>query len=412
MGGVFRLQGHSVRLQSLRGIAALCVAVGHAFTVMSNGRIEDAHFSLRPGNALLAAGEVLVQPNTSVILFYVLSGFVLGESLRRRTAASAVGHLGAFAVRRLWRLLPVMWLSILFAAAVAVLLRGTSFAGTTAWFNQFSSVATSPGILLQNFLALSHSINSVLWSIQIELVTIALLPPLVWLNARTSLFGDAVVVGALYLTAIEFWGTAPTFVLFVYCFYLGLALPKFLTDATATRWLGNGFGVLAGLALLLPVEYLYVSGRLWLPYKFLIAALVSFHVIAFVLLRLHSGGARLLERPALVWLGDVSYSFYCYAMPVLLVVSWALLAMVPAAAATSDLGATGIVLAVAILTVAISLVFARVSFMLIEKPGMRIGRAWSKRIEGGGAPPVPVLAAAAIRYAPSKIASGSSADTT
>jgi len=78
MGGVFRLEGHSVRLQSLRGLAAVCVAVGHAFTVMSNGRIEDANFSLRPGSALIAAGEILIQPNTAVILFYVLSGFVLG----------------------------------------------------------------------------------------------------------------------------------------------------------------------------------------------------------------------------------------------------------------------------------------------------------------------------------------------
>jgi hypothetical protein len=51
--------------------------------------------------------------------------------------------------------------------------------------------------------------------------------------------------------------------------------------------------------------------------------------------RLNSGGARLLERPALVWLGDVSHSF----------------------------------------TVAISLVFARVSFTLVERPGMRIGPA-------------------------------------
>jgi peptidoglycan/LPS O-acetylase OafA/YrhL len=74
---------------------------------------------------------------------------------------------------------------------------------------------------------------------------------------------------------------------------------------------------------------------------------------------------------------------------------------------TSDLGATGIVLAAAVLTVAISLLLARVSFMLVEKPGMRIGHAWSKRIEGRRAPP-----AAAIRYAPSKIASGSSAETT
>jgi peptidoglycan/LPS O-acetylase OafA/YrhL len=410
MGGIFRLEGHSDPLQSLRGIAALSVAVGHAFTVMSNGRIEDAHFALRPGNALLTAGEVLIQPNTAVVLFYVLSGFVLGESLRRRTAASELGHFGAFALRRLWRLLPVMWLSILFAVGAAILLRGALFAGTTAWFNQFSSVATSPAILLQNLLGLSHSINSVLWSIQIELVMIVLLPPLVWLSARSSPFGDAIVVGALYLAAIEFWGVAPTVVSFIYCFYLGVALPKFLSNAATARWLGNGFGVFAALALLVPIEYLYVSGRLWLPYKFLVDALVSFHVIAFVLLRRDSGGARLLERPVLVWLGDVSYSFYCYAMSVLLVVAW--VTIVPAPIATSDAGATGIVLAAAILCVAISLVFARFSFTLVEKPGMRLGRAWSKRIEGGGAPSAPAFAATAIRYAPSKIASGSSAETT
>jgi peptidoglycan/LPS O-acetylase OafA/YrhL len=412
MGGTFRLEGHSVRLQSLRGIAALGVAVGHAFLLMSNGRIEDPHFALRPGSALISAGEILIQPNSAVILFYVLSGFVLGESLRRRTAASGLGQLGGFALRRLWRLLPVMWISILFAAPVAMLMRGEAFAGTTAWFNQFSSVAVSPAILLQNLLGLSHSINSVLWSIQIELVMIGVLPPLVWLSARTNAVADTIIAGAFYLGALKFWSVLPNAALFAYCFYLGVALPKFLGNAATARWLGSGFGVLAGLALLLPVEYLYVSGRLWLPYKFLIDALVSFQVIAFVLLRLDSDGARFLDRPALVRLGDVSYSFYCHAMPVLLLVAWALLTVVPAAVATSDLGATGIVLAAALLTVAISLVLARISFTLVETPGMRIGRAWSKRIAGWGAPPAPVMAAAAIRYAPSKIASGSSAETT
>jgi len=385
MAGTFRLEAHSIRLQSLRGIAALCVAVGHSFIVMSNGRIEDARFTLRSGNALLAAGELLFQPNTAVILFYVLSGFVLGESLRRYTAASERSHLGAFGVRRLWRLLPVMWLSILFAAAVAVLLSGAAFAGTTPWFNQFSSVAISPATLLQNLLGLSHSINSVLWSIQVELAMIVLLPLMAWLSARTNLWADAVVVGALYLGAIEFWTALPAFALFAYCFYLGVALPKLLSNATVARWLGNAVGVLAALVLLLPIEYLYVSGRLWLPYKFLIDALISSYVIAFVLLRPDCTGARFLERPELAWLGDVSYSFYCYAMSVLLVVAWVLLTIVPAGIAISDLGATAIVLLSTILSVAISLVFARVSFALVEKPCMSIGRAWSKRIEGGGA---------------------------
>src|SRR5262249_55305432 len=144
MGGVFRLEGHSVRLQSLRGLAAVCVAVGHAFTGMSNGRIEAPNFSLRPGSELIAAGEILIQPNTAVILFYVLSGFVLGESLRRHAATTEIRHLGGFAVRRLWRLVPVMWLSILLAAAVAVLLRGATVSGTTALVKQFAGGGTGP----------------------------------------------------------------------------------------------------------------------------------------------------------------------------------------------------------------------------------------------------------------------------
>jgi peptidoglycan/LPS O-acetylase OafA/YrhL len=411
MAGIFRLEGHAIRLQSLRGIAALCVAVGHTFTLMRNGRIEDAHFALRPGNALLAAGELLIQPNTAVILFYVLSGLVLGVSLRRHAAASVRGRLSGFAIRRLWRLLPVMWLSILFAAAAAILMRGAVFAGTTAWFAQFAAVVLSPTILLENLLGLSYSINSVLWSIQIELVMIALLPPMAWLSGQTSLAVDVAIVAALYLGAVKFWGAVPNVALFAYCFYLGVVLPKFLANDRSARWLGNGFGVIVALALLVLVEYLYVSGRLWLPYKFLVDAVVSAYLLAFVLLRPDCKGARFLDRPALVWLGDVSYSFYCYAMAVLLVVAWLLLTLIPTPFATSDLGATVIVLATAGLCVAISLVLAAVSFAFIEKPCMAIGRAWSKRIEGGDTRAA-AFGPPAMRYAPSKIASGSSAETT
>jgi peptidoglycan/LPS O-acetylase OafA/YrhL len=88
-----------------------------------------------------------------------------------------------------------------------------------------------------------------------------------------------------------------------------------------------------------------------------------------------------------------------------------LLTLIPTPFATSDLGATIIVLATAGLCVAISLVLAAVSFAFIEKPCMAIGRAWSKRIEGGDTRAA-AFGPPAMRYAPSKIASGSSAETT
>ncbi len=258
---------------------------------MSNGRIEEPHFALRAGNAFLAAGEVLVQPNTAVVFFCVLSGFVLGEALRPPSGGGR-RHLNAFAARRLWRLLPVMWLSILFAAAVALVVRHAPFDGTTAWFNQFLSVAVNPAGLLRNLLGLSYSINSVLWSVQIELAMIALLPPLVWLSKYTTIWTDVVITALLYIASLSLWGAVPNFVMFAYCFYLGVALPKFLSDPKTSRGLGNGAGLLVALTLLIPVEYLYVSNRLWMPYKFLVDTLVSGYVLGFILLR-----AGLRARP-------------------------------------------------------------------------------------------------------------------
>jgi peptidoglycan/LPS O-acetylase OafA/YrhL len=45
---------HDPRLQSLRGLAAMTVALGHSLTLALAGRIEDPGFHLHPSNALLA----------------------------------------------------------------------------------------------------------------------------------------------------------------------------------------------------------------------------------------------------------------------------------------------------------------------------------------------------------------------
>jgi peptidoglycan/LPS O-acetylase OafA/YrhL len=86
-------------------------------------------------------------------------------------------------------------------------------------------------------------------------------------------------------------------------------------------------------------------------------------------------------------------------MPVLIAVAWALLTVVPAPLATTDLGATAVVLACAIVTAAISLLLAHVSFAFIESPCMAIGRLWSKRIEFGTVERPMPEAAARKRYA-------------
>jgi len=379
----FQLSSHSTRLQSLRGIAALCVAVGHAFTLMPNGRIEGVNFALRPTNAFLAIGEILIQPNTAVIVFYVLSGFVLAEAFRRQRSRMFPRHILAFAARRIWRLVPVMWSSVVFSALVLLSIPHSSHSGATDWFNGSVNVEVNLTAVLANFAGLSHSINGVLWSIQIELVMIALLPVMVVICDRTSLAADYAILCVLCLISIFGWDMLWNAALFSYCFYLGVVLPKVLSDEVSLRLLGSGIAMVASLALLLPIDYLYASHRLWMPYKFIADSVISFQLLAFMMLRPDCATLSLLDRPILVWLGDISYSFYCYAMSVLIVTGSLVLAVVPASWLTNDLVATAATLAAGSSCIVISLILAHFSFKHIEMAGVRIGASWSKRMEAG-----------------------------
>jgi peptidoglycan/LPS O-acetylase OafA/YrhL len=382
----FHLEGHAPRLQSLRGIAALSVALGHAFTVMVHGRIEDSHFTLRPTNAFLAVGEVLIQPNTAVILFYVLSGFVLGEALRRNDPLGSPSYFMAFVIRRLWRLLPAMWVSIGFAAIVVVAFRHPPFPGATGWFNASLSLPVTIDRIILSLLGLTNSINGVLWSVQIELAMIPILPLAVWLSRRTSVRADLLIVASLCVITTNFWDLLPNFVLYSYCFYLGVCLPKLITDPAWAAVLGNSWGVSIATAALVPIDFLYDSLRLWIVYKFIMDALVCTYIIGFVMLRSDCRPVRLLDRRWLVWLGDVSYSFYVFAMSVLIVSASVLLELVPDAWVGSDLAATAVTIAAGLICVAISLALAQLSYAWIEKPCTLIGRQWAKRIELGGWP--------------------------
>jgi peptidoglycan/LPS O-acetylase OafA/YrhL len=371
----------------LRGLAALAVAIGHGFAMLPNGRIEDPAFILTPTNALLAAGEIFVQPNTAVVVFYVLSGFVLGEAFRRDRSASLLLHTLAFAVRRLWRLFPVMWLSIVLSAAILIAIPHSTYAGATGWFNNSLDVEVSIKAILANAMGLSHSINAVLWSVQIELWMIVLLPLMVGVCKQTSIAGDYAIVCILCAASIFGWNTLWNCILFAYCFYLGILLPKVLSDESALRLLGNGGGLAVSLALLLPVELLYASQQLGVQYKFIADALISFHVIAFLVLRPDSRAISIL-RP-LVWLGDVSYSFYCYAFSILIALGSLSLAIVPAHWLASNVVATAVTLLVTMSSILISLVLAKYSFERVEKPAIKIGSVWSKRIEASAFPSSP-----------------------
>jgi peptidoglycan/LPS O-acetylase OafA/YrhL len=99
----------NIELDGLRGITALCFAVGHCATNVGG---MDAY--LLPVHDLATASwrdmgfrliHVIINADAAVPLFFVPSGYVLTLSLANRRFE--VSTLSTYAIRRAFRLLPV-----------------------------------------------------------------------------------------------------------------------------------------------------------------------------------------------------------------------------------------------------------------------------------------------------------------
>ena len=189
----------------MRGIAAMTVLIGHCLVTFRNGRIEESAFHLHADNLLLTVMQLTVHANSAVMFFYVLSGLVLGESLRRGSAAPAAEWLPAFVVRRLFRLYPAAIPSVLLAALVLTINADVVVPGMTSTVSNAMKTSFDGWVLIKNLLCAEYAINPLLWSVQVEVVMIAILPALFIISNRLSLFGDLVVLSVLLAIDLIYW---------------------------------------------------------------------------------------------------------------------------------------------------------------------------------------------------------------
>jgi peptidoglycan/LPS O-acetylase OafA/YrhL len=139
-------------LDGLRGIAALSVALGHCVVQVTGLALWGT--SLRDFPAMPAMDIVmrvlsaLFPSDAAVMVFFVLSGHVLWGSFERRRYRF-FADLPDYACARIYRLFP---LTIVSALPLGLL-----------------TAAPAPE-LVRNMLLLSNSLNTVLWSLQVEVV--------------------------------------------------------------------------------------------------------------------------------------------------------------------------------------------------------------------------------------------------
>ena len=334
-------------LQSLRGLAALTVCLFHA------AGVDD----IVPGARLIRQGSLLypfVNGHGAVVLFFVLSGFVLRLSLGTRTGARAWPTSASFLWSRLWRLFPVV------AATVGMM-------ALVAWLVYRAPYPLE--LVARNALLLDASIDPPFWTLQVEVFgSLAVL--LAFLIERRA---GLLAVAALMMAALGFSFTTP--VLrghlqwgLIYTFVVG-----YLGAAWRPAWTMRPRRALAVLAVGLAAFYAaHALG--WVIKQWLL--LLTTASSAAMILALASPALRgALQWRPIAFLGALSYSFYAlHGMGLTLVDRF--LPWLRTTAPSSPLALAGLMAA----TVAASVLLAAPMHYLIERPAMAFGRRWWRRL--------------------------------
>jgi peptidoglycan/LPS O-acetylase OafA/YrhL len=358
---------HYATLDGLRGYAALFVALSHIWQAM-----EGAGFGAALAPLLDASpAHIVVNGEGAVILFFVLSGFVLTLT----ATIGGAGELPAYYVRRITRIwLPYAAALIAFVIGSALtygMLNGPYKSLDAAWHSAFS-----PGALLLH-LSLIGSLDplqylGVSWSLVHEM-RISLAFPVLLLCLRGRVVLPIACVALLYggralaLSdgVLQFSTALPNTIYYFGMFIPGIWLAQH--RAGVARTLSRlGRMQLVGMGLL---AWTLMVGDLYWPRIGFYPAVPLPEILGSMLLV--ALGVSLSDRmrvgPIARWLGRISYSLYLW-HPLAILLLFRLLnqRLAPAALA-------GAVLAT-------SLVLATLAQRWIERPAIELGRHLSARL--------------------------------
>lgn len=293
---------HYVALDGWRGIAALMVALHH---FSASGAIYRS--------GLVQGAWVCVD------FFFVLSGFVIAANYRDRLARG-FGAMN-FMLLRWGRLYPLhLCVLLAYVAAECALKFGWGHPGVL--HRQPFTGPTSPAALVTNMLLIQglgmhaqDTWNTVAWSISTEFWTYAVFALLVLRCGRQLMFAAVALAGVMLLffvaeprmsAGVARWDDIARC---LYGFPVGVLLYGLFErlDATPAAWKRVDVLTLleAGAVVIAALFVARVHG----------AAVHQFAPLAFapiVLVFAFDGGlvSRLLQRPAFVWMGTLSYSIY------------------------------------------------------------------------------------------------------
>lgn len=367
-------------LESLRGLLALWVVIGH--TIKHAGYAEQG----------LGPFKLLAMPSLAVDVFIILSGFVIFFLLDQQRVSYS-----QFIVKRWFRLAPLLLVLLLVSAltleAQLNVIAASPFPNKAigedlqihadsiahlgpqllAHASMFHGMV--PDTLLKNS---QFGIVGQAWSISLEWQFYLIAPLLFGLLARRRWYGLCAAIAAFcVLRAANFpndgliVNQAQYFIIGILSYYgwkhcKALAIEAGAVDALA----------MAAIALIYLLQSRSASLIIWVALMALIVgerrALLSAPQRAL---------SALLQSALMRWLGEISYSVYLTHMLVLYAVQYALLRLAPGMSQPAFLAA--MLLGVVSATVALS----ALTYRLVEQPGIAAGRKAGAWFRAWGAAP-------------------------
>ncbi|MBJ8119050.1 MULTISPECIES: acyltransferase family protein [Bacillus] len=361
---IYNLQGEHFmskrikELDSIRGLAALTVVFGH-FCLMLPSLPNSIKFS--PLRILWAGGE-------AVIVFYVLSGFVLSMALYH----SKTNYWG-YLIKRFVRIYIPYYFWIIITFALFILFSPYEVVGLRDWFyDRWQGSITKLDIinhfvLLNNFF--TENYNPVIWSLAQEM-RISIVFPFLFLLfykqswKKTILFALSFSLISVFLNMLHigkaegFYNGYADTLHFTSMFMVGMLLfkhqEKLIYSYRNMKKINKGFLIALGVILYLYSILIYGISRNDTTFLlkdwgvvmgvsiFIIMAMSNLKVKAF------------LNKSVFVYLGEISYSIYLCHFPIMMVLFKLLYTKIS-------------ILFLLTLCITMTLLFSIVSYHLIEK---------------------------------------------
>ncbi|MFN8531862.1 MAG: acyltransferase [Anaerolineae bacterium] len=335
---------HIPGLHTLRVYAALSVVVGHVDQFIPGWFLIDVNTGILRNLTLTGGGAVL--------LFYVLSGYLLTTALlaekRQRTDVDA----GRFYRRRLRRIVPAYYLVMAVTVVVSVL---TAPNYGIVFGRQFDALQIPATLLFATFVPLA--LNSVsgmfshLWSVGVEIVFYGMVPWLVRSRYVPLTFGLVIALRLLLLAVLPV--DSPLYQIVLYLKIDALAIGGLF----ALLWQYQQNAVKrtlttrpARLVLILLLALLIVGD---IPAHVVPVDFAMAFIFGWLILNINAG-YFVFENRLVLWLGNLTFGIYLWHMLALFIVGAS--------------GMAGVRVYVAVFGIALALAY--VTYNLVERPIM------------------------------------------